>query len=186
VTPENKEATHTCEENLMRTGSRRFTTGLVLAAAIWLSPLAPAASAQTANAPTGDWAAVESVTSGTKLSVKLKNGKTVEGRSSGASDTALSLSVGGKAVDLSRDDILRVYRAGGGSAKKAALIGLGVGAGAGAAVGAAGGDDDGFAPTRAQLAAGLAVLGAGAGALAGFAIGKGRHKRVLIYDAGRP
>jgi hypothetical protein len=169
----------------MRIASKRFTTGLVLAAAILLSPLTPAASAQTAGGPAGDWAALKAVSSGTKLSVKLKNGKTVGGRSGGVSDTALSLSVGGKPVDLNRDDILRVYRVGGGSAKKATLIGMGVGAGAGAAVGAAGGGG-GFVPTRAQLAAGLAVLGAGAGALVGFAIGKSRHKRVLIYDAGRP
>ena len=171
----------------MRIGSKGFTTGLVLAAATLLSPLPPpVTSAQTANAPTGDWAALKTVTRGSKLSVKLKNGKTVEGKAAGVSEAALSLSVGNKSVDLNRDDILRVYRVGGASAKKATLIGMGVGAGAGALVGAAGGDDDGFVPTRAQLTAGLAVVGAAAGALVGFAIGKSRHKRVLIYDAGRP
>ena len=169
----------------MRIGSKRFTTGLVLVAAMLLSQLPPAASAQTAKAPTGDWAALKTVTSGSRLAVKLKNGKTVEGKAGGVSDAALSLSVGDKPVDLNRDDVLRVYRVGGGSAKKATLIGMAVGAGAGAAVGASGGDDS-FAPTRSQMAAGLAVLGAGAGALVGFAIGKSRHKRVLIYDAGRP
>jgi hypothetical protein len=179
----NKVATSVWKENLMSFGSRRLTISLVLVATLWLSP---SASAQSTSAANHDWAGLKTVASGSKLAVKLKNGKTVEGKLSGSSDTALSLTVGGKPVDLNRDDVQRVYQVTGKSATKATLIGAGVGAGAGAAVGAAGGDNGGLAPTKAQLAAGLAVLGAGAGALIGFAIGRGGHKRVLIYEAAQP
>jgi len=160
----------------MFVGSRRFTFSLVLAASLLL---APAASAQTA---TGDWSALKAVATGSKLSVKLKTGRTVEGRLTGVSDDALSLTVGGKATDVKAVEVLRVYRVGGSSAKKATLVGLGVGAGAGAAVGAAGGGG-GFVPGRGVFAAGGAVLGGGVGALAGYAVGRSRHRRVLVYEA---
>ncbi|MGB9181698.1 MAG: hypothetical protein WCB68_20880 [Pyrinomonadaceae bacterium] len=161
-------------------GSKRFTISLVLVASLLLSPVV---LAQSTAVQAGDWSALRTVAQGSKLSVKLKSGKTVEGKLSGVSDTALSLSVKGSNVDLSRDDVQRVYQVSGKSAAKATLIGAAVGAGAGAAVGAAGGDDDGFAPTKGQAAAGLAVLGAGVGALTGYLIGRGGHKRVLIYEA---
>jgi hypothetical protein len=35
-------------------------------------------------------------------------------------------------------------------------------------------------------AAGLAVLGGGVGALIGYAVGRGRHRRVLVYEAPQP
>jgi hypothetical protein len=158
-------------------GSRRLTFSLVLAASLLLAPVA---SAQTAG---NDWSALKAVETGSKLSVKLKTGKTVEGRLTGVSDEALSLTVGGTPTDLKAVDVLRVYRVGGSSAKTGALVGAVVGGGAGAAVGAAGGDDGFGTPTKGQMAAGLAVLGGGVGALAGYAIGKSRHKRVLVYEA---
>jgi hypothetical protein len=140
--------------------------------------------AQNRAAQVNDWSVLRNVTSGSKLVVHLKIGKTIEGKLSGVSDTALSLSVSNKPVDLNREDVVRVYRIIGKSATKAALVGAGVGAGAGAAVGVAGGGNrDSFgAPSRSVLTAGLAVLGAGAGAITGFLVGKGGHKRVLIYE----
>jgi hypothetical protein len=156
----------------------RLTFCLVLVASLLLSPIV---SAQTAAS---DWSALKSVASGSKLSVKLKSGKTVEGKLTGVSDDTLSLTVGGKPTDLKAVDVLRVYRVGGSSAKTGALIGAVAGGGAGAAVGASG--DEGFGPTHGQMAAGLAVLGGGVGALAGYAIGKSRRKRVLIYEAAQP
>jgi hypothetical protein len=161
----------------MFVGRRSLTLSLLLAASLMLSPVV---SAQNA---TNDWSALKAVASGSKLSVKLKSGKSVEGKLTGVSDDSLSLTVGGKPTDIKAVDVLRVYRVGGSSAGKTALIGAAVGAGVGAAVGAAGGDDDGFAPTKGQAAAGLAALGGGAGALIGYAIGRSRHKRVLIYEA---
>ena len=163
----------------MFVGRRRLTFSLVLAASLLLSPVV---SAQTA---TSDWSALKAVASGSKLSVKLKTGKTVKGRLTGVSDDALSLSVGGKPTELKAGEVLRVYRVGGVSAKKAALIGLAVGAGAGAAVGASGDDDD-FLYNRGVFTAGFAVLGGGAGALIGYAVGRARHKRVLVYEARQP
>ena len=167
----------------MRLGSRALLISLVLAASLSLPPVT---TAQTATAPSRDWSVLKTVEQGGRLAVKLKSGKTVEGKLAGVSDTALSLSVHDKATDISRDDVLRVYRVEGKSAAKATLIGAGAGAAVGAAVGAAGGDSDGFIISKGQAAAALGVLGAGAGALVGFAVGRSGHKRVLIYEAGQP
>lgn len=156
-------------------GRRRLMFSLLLAASLLLSPVALAQNA------TNDWSALKAVASESKLSVKLKSGKTVEGKLTGVSDDALSLSVGGKPTEVKAVDVLRVYRVGGSAAKTGALVGAAVGGGTGAAVGASG--DEGFGPTHGQMAAGLAVLGGGAGALIGYAIGRSRHKRVLIYEA---
>jgi hypothetical protein len=164
-------------------GRKRQTISLVLVAAL-LQPSIMWAQGKTTS--TSDWSRLKTVTSGRKLVIKLKNGKTFKGNLSSVSDTALSLSVSNKPVDLNREDVLKVYQIAEKSAKKTTLIGLGVGAAAGAAVGAAGGDDDGFFISRVQLAAGLSVLGAGVGALAGFAIGKTGNKRLLIYEAKQP
>ena len=167
----------------MRIGRKRFQISLALAASLFLSSVTFAT--RVATATTGDWSVLKTVASGSKLKIKLKNGKTVDGKLSGVSDTALSLSVGGKPVDLSRDDVLSVYQITGKSAKKPTLIGLGVGAAGGAVLGAVGGDSNdswGFI-SKKQAAAGLSVLGAGVGAMTGYLIGRGRHKRVLIYEA---
>ncbi len=164
----------------MFVGSRRLAFCLVLAASLLLAPVA---SAQTAS---GEWSSLKAVASGSKLSVKLKTGKTVEGRLTGVSDDALSLTVGGKPTDIKAAEVLRVYTVGGSSAKTGALVGAAVGGGAGAAAGAAGGDDGFGTPTKGQMSAGLAVLGGGAGALIGYAVGRSRRKRVLVYEAAQP
>ena len=160
---------------------RRLTFSLLLAASLLLSPVV---SAQTT---THDWSALKAVATGSRLEVKLKDGKTVKGKLTGVSDDALSLTVGGKATDLKAVEVLRVHRVGGSSAKKSALIGAAVGGGAGLAVGVAGSSvDDGFNDLDTPVTAGLTVLGAGAGALIGYAIGRSRRKRGLIYEAARP
>ncbi len=156
----------------MHIGRRRFTLSLVLAASLLLSSVT---SAQVGNAPTSDWLALNTLTPGSKLSVKLKNGKTVEGKLSSVSDTALSLSVKNKPVDVKREDVLSIHQISKKSATKATLIGLGVGAGAGAVIGAVGsGKDDGFEKIERAATAGLTVLGGAAGALVGLS---GREKR---------
>lgn len=161
--------------------------GFALSIVLVASLLMPSVSlAQVRAATTSDWSAISGVATGNKVSVKLKTGKTVNGKLSSVSDTILTLSVSNKQVQLNRDDVLSVYEIRGKSAKTPTLIGLGVGAAAGAAVGAAGGDDDGFFISRGQLAAGMSVLGAGAGALTGFLIGKSGRKRVLIYETKQP
>jgi hypothetical protein len=171
----------------MRTGKNKLAITFALVTSILLSSVTVAAQ-ELKGSPTGDWSSLNTVTSGSKLAVKLKNGKTIEGKLSAVTDTSLSLAVKGKSVDIKRDDVLSVYQITKKSAAKATLIGLGVGAGAGAAVGAAGGDSsDGWVfISKKQAAAGLSVLGAGVGALTGYLIGRGGHKRVVIYQAGQP
>jgi len=162
----------------------RITLVLFLAAVLLLPTVA---SAQNRSASSGDWSALSAVETGSKLSVKLKDGKTVEGKLGGVSDTALTLSVKGKPTDLKREDVQSVYRIGKHSATKATLIGMAVGAGAGAAIGAAGsGGDDSFDKLDHAVTAGLTVVGAGIGGLTGYLIGHHSTKRVLIYEAGRP
>lgn len=167
----------------MRIQTRQFATLVILLTSLLLSPVTLAA--QTTNS---DWSRLTSVTTGSKLSVKLRNGNKVEGTLSSVSDTALTLMVKNTSTELKRDDIRTVHQVAGKSAKKkGALIGLGVGAGAGALVGGvldASNDDsleslDAFA-TGVTTVIG-AVVGAGLGTLGGALIG--RKKRVLLYEA---
>ena len=171
----------------MRTRRNKLAISFALVASILVSSVTLVAQ-ELKGSTIGDWSRLNTVTSGSKLAVKLKNGKTIDGKLSGVTDTSLSLSVKNKSVDVSRQDILSVYQVTKKSAAKSTLIGLGVGAGAGAAIGAAGGDgNDGWVfISKKQAAAGLSVLGAGVGALTGYLIGRGGHKRVLIYQAGQP
>jgi hypothetical protein len=168
----------------MCVGSKKFTLVLLLAAALLLPSVA---SAQNSSA-SSDWAALNNVMSGSKLVVKTKDGGSYEGRLSGVSDAALSVSVKDKPVELKREDVQSVYRIGKNSATKATLIGMGVGAGAGAAIGAAAdsSNNDGFEGFDAAATAGLTVVGAGVGALTGYLIGRHGGKRTLIYEAARP
>jgi len=124
------------------------------------------------------------VATGSKLSAKLKNGKTIDGSFSNVSDTALTLMVKNAATELRRDDIISVHQVTKKSAAKATLIGLGAGAGVGAIVGAAAdSSSDGLEEFDSIATAVTTVLGAGVGALGGFLIGRSGKKRVLIYEA---
>jgi len=175
----------------MYVARNRLTISIALVASLLVSSTLSAAqetkgTKATQAAVTNDWSRLNTVTSRSKLAVKLKNGKTVEGKLSSVSDTVLSLSVKNKPVDVKREDVLSVYQVSKKSATKATLIGLAVGAGAGAAIGLAGSNDDSFANLDHAVTAGLTVLGAGAGAVAGYFIGRGGSKRVLIYQASQP
>ena len=163
----------------MRITTRQFATIVVLLTSLLLSPVT-----LMAQASINDWSRLNSVPSGSKLSVKLRNGKKIDGTLSSVSDTALTLMVRNTSTEVKRDDVHTVHAVGGNSATKATLIGLGLGAGAGAiAGGVADGNNDGF-ETLDNVATGvLAVLGAGVGALGGFLVGKSMKKRVLIYEA---
>src|SRR5215218_4374680 len=98
----------------MCVGSKKVTLVLLLAAALLLLP--HAASAQSGGATTGGWSSLNAVMQGSRLVVKLKDGKSYEGRLSGVSDAALSVSVKGKPVDLKREDVQSVHRIGKNSA----------------------------------------------------------------------
>jgi hypothetical protein len=165
----------------MRTPAPRVTTITILLSLLFLCPL-------TLTAQTGlsNWSRLNSVASGSKLSVKLKDGKTVEGSLRSVSDTGLSLTVKNAERELRRDDVLSVHEISAKSVKKATLIGLGVGAGAGAVVGIVGdatSNDNGFEKIDNVAAAAVTILGAGVGAVSGFLIGKSGKKKVLLYEA---
>jgi len=135
---------------------------------------------------TNNWSRVTAVAAGTKLSVKLKNGKTVNGTFNNASDSTLSVMVKNSPMEIKRDDVATVHEVvKKSSATKATLIGTGVGAGVGAAAGgiATAKDDDGFDKIDHVATAGLAVAGAGVGALVGYLIGRGGNQRVLLYES---
>ncbi|HEX6045043.1 MAG TPA: hypothetical protein VFZ22_11180 [Pyrinomonadaceae bacterium] len=155
---------------------RKVTTIVVLLLSFLLSPLSLAAQ----TAPT-DWSRLNSVSSGTKLSVKLKDGNKVDGTLDSVSDSTLSLTVKNARKEIKRDDVASVHEVSGKSAVPATLIGMGVGAGAGAALGVAADSNDDPFEVRNGVTAGVAVVGAGIGALTGFLIGRSGKKRVLLY-----
>jgi hypothetical protein len=166
---------------------KRLMIWIALVASLLLPTLTLAAQdAKATPASTSDWSRVNSVSSGSRLAIKLRDGKSVEGELTSVADTGLTLSVKNKPVEVKREDVVSVHHITKKSATKSTLIGLGVGAGAGAAIGLAGRKGDNFAKLDNAFTAGFAVLGAGAGAITGYLIGRSGPKRVLIYQAVQP
>jgi small nuclear ribonucleoprotein (snRNP)-like protein len=169
------------KERRMYTRTKQLAISIILLSSFLLSSLTLAAQDNTS-----DWARLNSLTAGSKLSVELKNGTTVKGKLSSVSDALLTLTVKNAPMELRREDVLSVHQIVKKSAAKSTLIGLGVGAGAGAAIGIAAdasSNDNGFEKIDNVAAGAVTVLGAAAGALTGFFIGRGSSKRVLIYQA---
>ena len=164
----------------MRIQTRQFATLVILLTSLLLSPVT-----LMAQATTSDWSRLTSTPTGSKLSVKLRNGNKVDGTLSNVSDTAVTLMVKNASREVKRDDVSTIHQVNGKSATTATLIGLGVGAGAGAALGAVvdRNNDDGFEKLDSIGTAVTTVLGAGVGALSGFLIGRNGKKRVLLYEA---
>ena len=166
----------------MQNRLRQFAT-LVLAGSLMLSAVTVAGQSQKRN----DWSKVTALSAGSKLAVKLRNGKTVNGTLNNASDSGLSLAAKNGPIDLKRDEVVSLHEIlKKGSPAKGALIGTGVGAGVGAAAGAINDSshDGGFGEGLDSIATGvLAVAGAGAGAVVGYFIGRSSNKRVLVYEA---
>ena len=165
----------------MRTPTRHVAVVLALLCSFLLAPA-------TLLGQTGmsDWARLNSIGSGTKLSVKLKDGKKMEGTLESVSDTSLALTVKNARKEVRREDVASVHTLSKKSVGKATLIGLGVGAGAGAVIGLAGdaSNDAGGFETIDNVAAGaVTVIGAAAGALTGFILGKTGNKKVLLYES---
>ena len=163
----------------MRTRLQSFAA-LVLVVSLLLSTATVAAQDQS-----DAWSRVSSLPGGTKLSVKLKTGKTINGEFRSASDTTLSLTAKNAPLDVRRDEIATIHEVTKKSAAKATLIGTGVGAGAGALAGAISdsANDDGFEAFDNAAIGVMAVAGAGVGALVGFLAGRRGNKRVLVYEA---
>ena len=164
----------------MKIPTKQIAIIVVLVLSFMLSPVS--VMAQTG---TNDWSRLSAVASGTKLSVKLKDGKKVEGTFTKVSDTSLSLTAKNAAKEIRREDIATVHQVSKKGAGKATLIGLGVGAGVGAGLVIASerNDEDTFFETPDSVSAGFVALAAGIGALAGFLVGRTGNKRVLLYES---
>lgn len=143
----------------------------------------PIASGQ--NTRHGEWAAVIAQPPGTRLSIRLKTGKSIEGTVNSVSETALQMMKGNTRIDLDRSEIKRIYRVTGRQTGKSTLIGLGIGAGAGVAVGGVVAATDG--PTESGEGhlpiAIIGAVGAVIGTVTGFLTGLRGRKKVLIYEA---
>jgi len=138
-----------------------------------------------AQTGTNDWSRLSAVASETKLSVKLKDGKKIEGKLRSVSETSISLTVKNAAREIRREDVASVHAVTKKSATKATLIGLGVGAGVGAglAIASERAENDSFFETPDSISAGFVALTAGVGALAGYLVGRTGNKRVLLYES---
>ena len=164
----------------MRIPTKQTAIIVVLLLAFLVSPVT-----LVAQTGTNEWSRLSAATSGTKLSVKLKDGKKVEGTFTSVSDTSLSLTVKNAAKEIRREDIASVHEVSKKGAGKATLIGAGIGAGVGAGLGIASeqNDEDSFLETPASITAGMIVVTTGIGALTGFLIGRSGKKRVLLYES---
>lgn len=156
-----------------------------LALALSLLPafaLPPDASAQTRPTPVGDWSAVQALSKGEKIVVRLKEGDRLSGRFENATDLLLYFRQGGRTLSLTRESIRLVQLNRGTSRLNGALLGAAIGGGSGAAFGGfmvryGGGDFNAHATVG-----GTTVFGAAVGAAIGAALGKG-HKNETIYEA---
>lgn len=153
-------------------------TLIVVLISITLLAQTPAALAQTSPA-TGGWESVTSLPQGSELTVKLKDGKTVKGRFTGATDAALTLTGKDGAVSLNRADIVTVRQLTPKSGGKSALLGAALGAGVGVAAGV--GIKGNNSTKSAGIVPVIAGVGAGIGALFGSLFGSGQ-KSVLVYQ----
>src|SRR6185295_10761248 len=112
---------------------KRVAVIFALITSLILSPVLAAAQGNANN----DWSTVKNLAVDTKLLVKLKTGKTLDGRLKSVSDSSLTLISKNAPVEVNKDDIATVHEVVKKSAATAALIGMGLGAGAGAGIGAA-------------------------------------------------
>lgn len=165
----------------MRIRTKNLAMSLVLLSSFFLSTVTLAAQQNLS-----DWSQLNSVAAGSKLSVELKNGKTINGKLSSVSDSLLTLTVKNAPMEVKREDVFRIHQKIKKSAKKSTLLGLAIGAGVGGVVGLAAdaSSDSGFLEVFDNAAAGaITAIGAGAGALTGYLVGRSKGKKVLIYQA---
>ena len=164
--------------------SKRFVLTIGLITSILLAPVTSLAQNV---ASTSDWSALRNIPADSKVSVKLKTGKSVDGKLLSVSDSSITLSRNNSSMEIKREDVKSVHLVIKKAATPATLIGLGVGAGAGAALGAIAASDDSnsfdFDKFDRAATAGLAVIGAGVGALTGYLIGRQGSKRTMVYQS---
>ena len=140
-------------------------------------------------APKNDWTVLQSLPVGGKVDVKLRNGKTIHGEFSSSTDYALTVLRNRGTMELTRNDVVQVYRVLSKHVGKTTLIGAAVGAGVGAVVGAAGNSCNNgsvcIVPRSASIPLGAMVFGI-SGAGVGALVGVTHHNRQLVYDAHGP
>lgn len=174
---------------MKRTNERRqqmklkWSVGSMLVALLLVN--SPLTHAQDAPAEPFQWDRLAVIAPEEKLAVKLKDGKSVEGRFLSASDTTLTVRRKGRNVDIARDSVQRVFRVIPRKAAKSLLTGTGVGAGIGVAIGA-------ILAARWEAETGeeafpiilLGSLGTGIGAAVGGLHGMfKRQQKVLVFEA---
>ncbi|HKX32868.1 MAG TPA: hypothetical protein VJ302_34620 [Blastocatellia bacterium] len=157
----------------------RFMTTLAVAVLVFTNPLVLFAQEPSRA---GAWAEIQNLASETDLEITTKDNRSLKGRLSRVSETAITLTAKQATVSLDRTDVQKIYRVKKGSRVKNLLIGAGVGAGGGvggalALLGATGGSDE----AGSILLIGVGV-GAGIGTALGLLTGKGA-KRTLVYEA---
>lgn len=157
----------------------RLTISVVLISSLLLSTITVVG--QT-TASTSDWASLRNVASDSKVSVKLKTGKKVEGTLKSVSDSSVTVTRKNLPVEIMRADVASIYQVTKKSAVPSTLIGMGLGAGAGAGLGAIGSSGE-FDKLDQAVTAGLTVIGALAGGVTGYLIGRRSSKRVLVYES---
>ena len=157
----------------------RLTAVVFLMVTLFLSSIP--VHAQTG---TDDWSRVTALPSGTKLSIKLKSGKSVKGLLNNASDSGVFVNVKNNNQQIKKEDVQAVYRVSKKSATTPTLVGTAIGAGAGAALGGIGASgDDYFDSLDNAVIAGMTVIGAGIGAITGYLIGRSGRKKELVYQS---
>ena len=129
----------------------------------------------------GDWTGVKNLASGSRISLKTKDGIRFDGKLESVSDTAILISRQGKTESVEASTVKTIYQIVGKSRGTSIAIGAAVGAGAGAGagfglLGATGGSDN----TGAVIAP-IILAGAGIGAVLGAVFSK--KKRTLIYES---
>lgn len=158
-----------------------FGYALILALAL-VQPIAAQSyvtggTAQT-KATRGDWSAIQSISPGEKIVVRMKDGERMTGRFDSATDANINFKHDGKQVTLTRESVGRVQVERGKARIKGALAGAAIGGGLGTAGG-------GYLVARgANVPAmvGSSVLGAAAGAAIGAALGLGTNYDT-VYEA---
>lgn len=159
---------------------KQFTLSLIVC--LLISQVMPAQDSNT------NWAILQSIPPGQLTLVKTASGKSLKGQFQRATDSALELSVNGKAVGFQPAEVSRIYVLRGRHILKGALIGAAVGGGAGAGIGAIGGRENnkGFNIIGQGAEVGIcAAIGTIAGGLTGLAIGSSKNKKELVYETPR-
>ena len=129
-----------------------------------------------------DWNGVRAIRTGTELIVETRDGKSIKGKLSSVTDSALNLTHGGKSDAIDQKIVRSIYLTKKGSRIKSALIGVGTGVAIGVGISVVigltnRGEDASFA-----AAAGI-LYGVPAGAVIGAVMGGKTRKGRLIYEA---